>query len=101
MDLKEGSETSANINQTLGIHPKIETVKYVIIIISIYSSCLPITDQDTCLKNMGLYYSITNLILVTLALTLKHHYNQQFKEILGCVQPSGGRYCGPVEAAIT
>jgi hypothetical protein len=27
MDLIEGSETSANINQTLGIHPKIETVK--------------------------------------------------------------------------
>jgi hypothetical protein len=26
MDLIEGSETSANINQTLGIHPKIETV---------------------------------------------------------------------------
>jgi hypothetical protein len=26
MDLVEGSETSANINQTLGIHPKIETV---------------------------------------------------------------------------
>jgi hypothetical protein len=26
-DLIEGSETSANINQTLGIHPKIETVK--------------------------------------------------------------------------
>jgi predicted DNA-binding antitoxin AbrB/MazE fold protein len=26
MDLREGSETSANINQTLGIHPKIETV---------------------------------------------------------------------------
>jgi hypothetical protein len=27
MDLTEGSETSANINQTLGIHPKIETVR--------------------------------------------------------------------------
>jgi hypothetical protein len=27
MDLIEGSETSANINQTLRIHPKIETVK--------------------------------------------------------------------------
>jgi hypothetical protein len=27
MDPIEGSETSANINQTLGIHPKIETVK--------------------------------------------------------------------------
>jgi hypothetical protein len=26
MDLIEGSETSANINQTLGIHQKIETV---------------------------------------------------------------------------
>jgi hypothetical protein len=26
MDTIEGSETSANINQTLGIHPKIETV---------------------------------------------------------------------------
>jgi hypothetical protein len=26
MDLIEGSETSANINQTLGIHPKVETV---------------------------------------------------------------------------
>jgi hypothetical protein len=26
MDLIEGSETSAHINQTLGIHPKIETV---------------------------------------------------------------------------
>jgi hypothetical protein len=26
MDPIEGSETSANINQTLGIHPKIETV---------------------------------------------------------------------------
>jgi hypothetical protein len=26
MDLIQGSETSANINQTLGIHPKIETV---------------------------------------------------------------------------
>jgi hypothetical protein len=26
MDPKEGSETSANINQTLGIDPKIETV---------------------------------------------------------------------------
>jgi hypothetical protein len=26
MDLIEGSETSANINQTLGIHPKTETV---------------------------------------------------------------------------
>jgi hypothetical protein len=26
MDPTEGSETSANINQTLGIHPKIETV---------------------------------------------------------------------------
>jgi hypothetical protein len=26
MDLIEGSETSANINQTLGIHPKIEAV---------------------------------------------------------------------------
>jgi hypothetical protein len=26
MDLIEGSETSANINQMLGIHPKIETV---------------------------------------------------------------------------
>jgi hypothetical protein len=26
MDLIEGSETSANINQPLGIHPKIETV---------------------------------------------------------------------------
>jgi hypothetical protein len=29
MDPIEGSETSANINQTLGIHPKIETVKLV------------------------------------------------------------------------
>jgi hypothetical protein len=29
MDPIEGSETSANINQTLGIHPKIETVKIV------------------------------------------------------------------------
>jgi hypothetical protein len=26
MDQTEGSETSANINQTLGIHPKVETV---------------------------------------------------------------------------
>jgi hypothetical protein len=26
MEPIEGSETSANINQTLGIHPKIETV---------------------------------------------------------------------------
>jgi hypothetical protein len=26
MDPTEGSETSANINQTLGIHPKVETV---------------------------------------------------------------------------
>jgi hypothetical protein len=26
MDLTEGSETSANINQTLGIHPKADTV---------------------------------------------------------------------------
>jgi hypothetical protein len=26
MDPTEGFETSANINQTLGIHPKIETV---------------------------------------------------------------------------
>jgi hypothetical protein len=26
MDPIEGSETSSNINQTLGIHPKIETV---------------------------------------------------------------------------
>jgi hypothetical protein len=30
MDPTEGSETSANINQTLGIHPKVETVKTVI-----------------------------------------------------------------------
>jgi hypothetical protein len=30
----EGSETSANINQTLGIHPKIETVKVIILRIS-------------------------------------------------------------------
>jgi O-acetylhomoserine/O-acetylserine sulfhydrylase-like pyridoxal-dependent enzyme len=28
MDLTEGSETSANINQTLGKHPKVDTVKY-------------------------------------------------------------------------
>jgi hypothetical protein len=27
MDLIEGTETSANVNQPLGIHPKIETVK--------------------------------------------------------------------------
>jgi hypothetical protein len=27
MDLTEGSETSANINQTLGKHPKVNTVK--------------------------------------------------------------------------
>jgi hypothetical protein len=27
MDPTEGSETSANINQTLGIHPKVETIK--------------------------------------------------------------------------
>jgi hypothetical protein len=26
MDLTEGSETSANINQKLGIHPKVDTV---------------------------------------------------------------------------
>jgi hypothetical protein len=26
----EGSETSANINQTLGIHPKIETVNLIL-----------------------------------------------------------------------
>jgi hypothetical protein len=26
MDPTEGSETSANINQTLGIHPKVETL---------------------------------------------------------------------------
>jgi hypothetical protein len=26
MDPTEGSETSSNINQTLGIHPKVETV---------------------------------------------------------------------------
>jgi hypothetical protein len=26
MDLTEGSETSANINQTLGKHPKVNTV---------------------------------------------------------------------------
>jgi hypothetical protein len=26
MDLIEGSETSANINQMLGIHPKVDTV---------------------------------------------------------------------------
>jgi hypothetical protein len=26
MDLTEGSETSANINQTLGKHPKVDTV---------------------------------------------------------------------------
>jgi hypothetical protein len=30
MDPTEGSETSANINQTLGIHPKVETVSIVI-----------------------------------------------------------------------
>jgi hypothetical protein len=30
MDPIEGSETSANINQTLGIHPKIETVKQLV-----------------------------------------------------------------------
>jgi hypothetical protein len=35
MDLIEGSETSANINQTLGIHPKIETVKGKIILHSL------------------------------------------------------------------
>jgi hypothetical protein len=28
MDPTEGSETSANINQTLGIHPKVETVNF-------------------------------------------------------------------------
>jgi hypothetical protein len=28
MDLTEGSETSANINQTLGIHPNVDTVNY-------------------------------------------------------------------------
>jgi hypothetical protein len=33
MDLIEGSETSANINQTLGIHPKIETVKLPVILV--------------------------------------------------------------------
>jgi hypothetical protein len=32
MDPIEGSETSANINQTLGIHPKIETVNGFIIL---------------------------------------------------------------------
>jgi hypothetical protein len=28
MDLTEGSETSTNINQTLGKHPKVNTVNY-------------------------------------------------------------------------
>jgi hypothetical protein len=33
MDLIEGSETSANINQTLGIHLKIETVNFCVVFI--------------------------------------------------------------------
>jgi hypothetical protein len=31
MDLTEGSETSANINQTLGKHPKVNTVNRIVI----------------------------------------------------------------------
>jgi hypothetical protein len=31
MDLTEGSETSANINQTLGKHPKVNTLKQLIL----------------------------------------------------------------------
>jgi hypothetical protein len=38
MDPIEGSETSANINQTLGIHPKIETVN-VYTLYSTFSYC--------------------------------------------------------------
>jgi hypothetical protein len=36
MDPIEGSETSANIKQTLGIHPKIETGNVDIVYASIY-----------------------------------------------------------------
>jgi hypothetical protein len=41
MDPTDGSETSANINQTLGIHPKIETVN---------------TEHSESLKSILLYF---------------------------------------------
>jgi hypothetical protein len=33
MDLTEGSETSADINQMLGKHPKVNTVNYDILVV--------------------------------------------------------------------
>jgi hypothetical protein len=42
MDLIEGSETSANINQTLGIHPKIETVNVFFSINAVIAELNPI-----------------------------------------------------------
>jgi hypothetical protein len=42
MDLTEGSETSASINQTPGKHPKVDTLKFIIIIN--LSPCTPSKD---------------------------------------------------------
>jgi hypothetical protein len=41
MDLTEGSETAANINQTLGIHPKVDKVN---------------TEHSESLKSSGIYF---------------------------------------------
>jgi hypothetical protein len=58
MDPIEGSETSANINQTLGIHPKIETVNSLLVIIFVYFSLrIKPVDQlkEQLLKDNPLY----------------------------------------------
>jgi hypothetical protein len=44
MDPTEGSETSANINQTLGMHPKVETVN---------------TEHSESLKSRRIWESVT------------------------------------------
>jgi hypothetical protein len=50
MDPIEGSETSVNINQTLGIHPKIETVN---------------TEQSESLKSRLFHYLVASLVKQT------------------------------------
>jgi hypothetical protein len=51
MDLAEGSETSANIKQTLGKHPKVNTVK---VIFEFYDAFLYGSDNWTLTASDGM-----------------------------------------------
>jgi hypothetical protein len=92
MDLIEGSKTSANINQTLGIYPKIETVDnkttYIFMLMSrdyvegniIHSSILSSAMSQN--KILLFLYSCSQIILNILSSFYKHSLKVIFVAIV-------------------